>query len=642
MNFRITFIFLIVLSCFAKSFAQSKSTTLLTLDSKPVTVDEFVYLYTKNHQGNEQVYSKEKINEYFDLFINFKLKVEEARHRGMDTTQAFHKELNSYKEELKKPYTAEKDDLERLTKEAYDRMKQEVKASHILIAVKPDALPEDTLKAYEKISELRSRIIGGEDFEKLAREFSEDPSAKSNGGSLGYFTALQMVFPFEDAAFKMNTGDVSKPVRTRFGYHILRVEDKRPSRGEVEVSHILIRGNDEKAKTTINKVHAKAVAGEEWDKLCKEYSQDPGTKDKGGRLRPFGPGALASAPTFEERAFSMTESGEISEPFETPFGWHIIRLERKIPLPPYEEIKESLKKRIARDERMQISKAIADKKRKEKLQFKEVTATKNTIFSKADTTLTKGNWKVELAGMENEILFSIQSNKVSVGDFVRYIRYNQTSTNVTPAVYISQLYDRFVESELNEAEDKLLQLQFPEYRNLVNEYGEGILLFGIMEKEVWNKASDDSIGQHKYYDNNLEKYQAGDRIRARVFTSTDNAIIDSVQLKIQQGDTLTVADLKKFKSVADFRSYEKGENRGIDAINWTIGMHKAEADGMYYLVEVDKLVPPGPKDFAEVRANVISDYQDYLEKEWIARLKEKYPVKMNKKGVKEIMKLSKK
>lgn len=614
---------------------KNSDVTLFTINDKTIKVSEFVYLYSKNHQGKSEEFTKEKIEEYLELFINFKLKVTEAESRKMDTSEAFVKELNTYKEELKKPFVAEIDVLDKLVKETYERLGQEIKASHILINSKPEDSPEDTLVAFNKAMELRERILKGEQFEKLAREFSDDPSAKSNGGMLGYFSALQMVYPFEQAAYQLKVGEISKPVRTRFGYHLIKVEDKRPSSGEVEVSHILVRGADEQSKKTIDEVYGKLLKEGDWDALCKQYSQDPGTKDNGGRLRPFGPGALASAPKFEEVAFSMNEPGSVSAPFQTSFGWHIIRLENKIKLPPFNEMQESLKRRVARDDRMAISKSIMMDRRKTKLNYKEDPLLITHIASMADSSLIKGKWNSSKTLDGNTKLFSLDGKPYNINDFSDFILRNQSPTNVAPSVYIKQLYDQFTEEKLAEIEDVKLQQENPEYKNLVNEYREGILLFSIMEKEVWNKASEDSIGQRNYYDTHKANYNAGLRVEARIFSIADKEYLNVIKSKIEAGDTLRSEDLSRFKSVTNFRVFERGDNAAIDKINWTVGLHETEADGMYYLVELNKLVEPGLKKFDEVRASIISDYQDYLEKSWIAQLKSKYVVKINSRGKKK-------
>jgi peptidyl-prolyl cis-trans isomerase SurA len=404
----------------------------------------------------------------------------------------------------------------------------------------------------------------------------------------------------------------------------------------VEVSHILVRGADDEAKNLISKVYDELQKNGNWDTLCAKYSQDQGTRESGGRLRPFGLGALASAPKFEEVAFSLNEVGVISEPVQTSFGWHIIRLERKIPLPPFAELKTSLERRIARDERMAISKTLVAEKRKSKFNYKANGSMTKNLKLLADSSIVKGNWKLSKTVVkETEILFSIGETNFTVREFANYITGNQSGSNVSPNSYIQELYDQFVDEQLAAMEDTQLQNANPEYRKMVKEYREGILLFSIMEKEVWNKASEDSLGQRKYYNEHADKYASGLRLEARIFSTEDQSFRDEIKGKIQKGDTLSQGDTKKFKSILNFRAYERGDNKIIDLINWTVGLHEAENEGMYYLVEASKLVSPGLKKFSEVRASVISDYQDYLEKAWLKDLKEKYPAKVNSKGRKK-------
>ncbi|MEK6780813.1 MAG: peptidylprolyl isomerase [Bacteroidota bacterium] len=629
------------ITCFGqKSKNTAQPLPLFTVGNNPVSTDEFIYLYKKNHPSKTEDYTDPKITEYLDLYINFKLKIAEAKQRKMDTTAAFKKEYNSYKEELKKPYVAESNELDRLTKEAYANLTEEVKVSHILITLKPEATPADTLVAFQKITDIRSQAIAGEDFGKLAKEFSEDPSAKSNNGNLGYFTAMQMVYPFEVIAYKTKVGEVSPPVRTRFGYHIIKVYDRKAARGEVEVSHILLRtggGHDTKVKNTVFEIFDQLKGGRNWEELCAEYSEDNATKSNGGKLRPFGVGALSSVPEFEKVAFSLENPGDISDPFQSAIGWHLVRLEKKIPLLSFKEMEPALKRRVSRDERLQISKTSLMAKRKNELGFVEYDAAQQ-IKSLADTSLVKARWKFSgEESFKSQTLFVIESNPVHVGDFIQFIYKNQVNSALSHETYIHQLYEKFVEEKLNKREEEILVTQNPEFRSLLNEYYEGILLFSIMEKEVWNKASEDSSGQHGFYNQHLLKYSAGDRVVARIFSTTDQAFLEEILLKISIGDSITKEDAKKFKSVQNSRPYEKGENKIIDKISWSIGIHLSEEDGIHYLVEISKLVPPGTKSFSEARTQIISDYQDYLEIKWIAELKSKYPVKVNTKSKKNML-----
>lgn len=635
------FIVFISFTAIAQLSAEKKSLTLFTVSTAQVSTEEFLHLYRKNSLNKSEASTEQAVKEYLDLLINFKLKIAEAKARGLDTTQKFNKEFKTYREELKRPYRAEPDALDKLTKDTYQRLTEEVKASNILINVKPDAAPSDTLAAYEKITQARHRVLQGESFEKMAGEISEDPSAKYNFGSLGYFTAMQMVYPFEEAAYTTKPGEISSIVRTQFGYHILKVYDRKPSRGEVEVSHILLRASspdDSKVKGKIFDVYDQLKAGRNWDEVCKEYSDDAATKNTGGRLRPFGIGALASVPEFEATAFAMKQPGDLSDPFQSNIGWHIIRLEKKIPLLPFSEMETALKRKLSRDERLQISKQALSDKRKREYGFTEDSQAKEKIFTQADSSLTKGKWNFNGSEeLKTQTLFSILNKLISSSEFIQYSMANQTAVNMTPSGYMKQLYDGFVEDKILNAEEEKLQQEHPEFKSLLTEYREGILLFDVMEKEVWNKASEDTTGQRKFYEENKNTYQAGERLEARIFTASDKSITEGIMAKVSQGDSLNNADLKKFKSIQPFRLYERKDSKIIDRINWTAGLQEIEVDGQFYLVEAKRLVSPGIKSFEEARSNVISDYQDYLEKTWLTELRKKFPVKVNNKGKKFVL-----
>lgn len=625
--------------CLAQKNKTDKPVVLFTIGSTPYYIDEFVYLYRKNYAGKPDELTDDKISDYLNLFVNFKLKVTEAKHRGMDTTVAFMKEFKSYRDELRKPYAAEPDELDRLAKEAYDHLTSELKVSHILIMLRPDAIPADTLAAFNKIVDIRNRALNGEDFGKLADEFSEDPGARATHGDLGYFTGFQFVYPFEKVAYATKVGEISRPVRTRFGYHLIKVLDRIPARGEVEVSHIYQNsrsGNEKNARNKIFEAYEQLKGGRNWDEVCKEFSDDGATKNTGGRLRPFGVrGMSADVPEFERIAFSLQQPGDISDPFQSALGWHIIRLEKKIPIPAYKDMEMSLKRKVARDERLQISKTAALNKHKKEFAFTETGIT-SEVMQLADSNLVKGKWKfLGDSTLPGKNIFTIMGRPTTAGVFFRFIKANQNPSSLTPVAYMQQLYDSFIEEKIAEQQDNLLAQQHPEFARLLNEYSEGILLFSIMEKEIWNKASEDSAGQRKFYEQNQNRYKAGERVDARIFATADKIFFEEVKAKIARGDTLSVSDMKKFKSVQNFRYFEKGENKIIDGMPWSIGLHETNADGMYYLVEIRNLIVAGSKSYEEARARVISDYQDNLEKIWIDQLKIKYPLKISTKGKKQ-------
>ncbi len=626
---------LFTIPAWSQKSKKATSSVLFSVNNRAVTSNEFIYLYRKNHPDKTKDYTKQRVDEYLDLFVNFKLKVEEARSRGIDTTKVFLGEYTKYKEELRRPYLPEGRMVDSLVRLTYQRLTEEIRAAHLLIAFKPDAAPADTLIAYNKILELKTRAQAGENFGELAFTFSEDPSAKINKGDLGYFTALQMVYPFENAAYQGKPGEVVGPVKTRFGYHLLHIVDRKPARGEVEVSHIMIRSSseseDQRAKNLIFDIYDQVKGGASWDELCAQYSEDANSKSNGGRLRPFGVGAMAAAPEFDRVAFSLEEPGEISDPFKTAYGWHVVRLERKIPLPSFEELAPSLKTRVMRDERVQLSKQALLTRLKKEFAFQENQPVKTKIVALADTTLTRGRWNVQ-SFPSNEIIITLNIRPIPANEFIQYVKSNQRTTSLTPGEYILQLYGTFVEAVMNEAYEEKLIRSNPDYEMLLREYYEGILLFDIMEKEVWNKASEDTVGQRTYFDKNASRYQAGERVKAELYSTSAPDNLKLLQEAISKQDTISIDQLVNSRKIR----YEKGNFQRNDRpvlakIDWKTGDYTVENNGLYYLARISELLPPGLLTYEEAKAQVIADYQNYLEKEWVEQLKLKYPVKINEK-----------
>lgn len=624
------------------SLAQSgsKSQTLFSVNKKAVSVDEFIYLYEKNHKGKPEEFTQEKIDDYLSLFIKFKLKVEEARQRGLDTTSKFKKEFAGYKEALRKPYLPDTKLVDSLSLLTYNRLTEEVKAAHILIKVLADASPADTLAAYSKVMAIKKRVDAGEDFGTLAVSLSEDPSAKSNEGNLGYFTALQMVYPFESGAYNTAIGNVSKPIRTRFGYHLIKVIDRRKAQGEVEVSHLLIRtGKDrdtEKAKKVVFEIYDRLEGGATWDELCRQYSEDPSSKDNGGKLRPFGVGAMASVPEFERTAFSLNTPGEYSTPFATQYGWHIVRLEKKIPLPSYKEMEASLKSRVSRDERMQTAKASIQKSLRNTYGYVENAEVKKQVLALADSSLQLAGWKKPTGALADQTLFSLGTKQVPAREYFDFVVANQKQNKLAPSVYFNQLFENFVNARIElEVEEKLMKTN-PDYRYLSNEYYEGILLFDIMEKEVWNKASEDSIGQQAFFAANPGKYKAGERAQASIYRSTKVNALDTLQQLLEQKSIAPDEFIKKNGIRSEKGKFEKAERPVFSSVSWSAGIHRAELEGNYYLVQIESILPAGDRTFDEARGLLISDYQTHLENEWLKVLEKKYAVKINGKGKKYV------
>lgn len=614
--------------------AQKKSSGLdiFTINKKGVTTEEFAYLFKKNHPSKGD-FTEQKMEEYLTLFINFKLKVEEALNRRMDTTSAFKKEFNTYKEELRKPYLPETRVIDSLVRLTYDRLKSEVRASHILVTVSKDARPEDTLKAWARIQTLRQRALNGEDFNQLALENSEDQSARVNKGDLGYFTAMQMVYPFEVEAYQTPVGQISNIVRTQFGYHIIRVADKRPARGEIEVSHIMLRttpgASDATAKNTIFEVYEKLQKGVAWNELVKEYSEDQSSREAGGRLRPFGVGVMSSIPEFEKAAFELERPGQVSDPFKTAYGWHIVRLEQKIPLPSLETLMPSLKGRVSRDERLQVSKQALTKRYKSEYKFAETPA-RHELTQWADSTLSEGRWKKKIPNATGTILFRLNGKDFTLAQFQEYAAIRQRANAFKPAEYIEQLYQGFVEESLNQEIEQGILRQYPEYGWLVREYFEGMLLFEIMEKEVWNKASEDTVGQLRFYTANASRYDAGERMRGHIYAASHPAKAKDLLKLLEAKDSVALSRFVSENKIRDDEgTFEKAERAALASVAFKPGVYESQQNGVYYVIAIEEVIPPGKASFREARAEVITDYQNDLEQRWVAALKKKYKLKVN-------------
>jgi len=342
----------------AVSFAQeNKKEVLFTIDNKPYYTEEFARVYKKNLDLVKDD-SQKDLNHYLDLFVGYKLKVEKANKLGLQNNTAYLNELKSYRTQLSKNYVTDTKVTKELIEEAYKRSLKEIKASHILFALDENAEPADTLKVYNQAMEVRKKLVNGENFETVAAQYSQDPSVKDNKGDLGWFSVFRMVYAFESAAYKTKKGEISLPVRTRFGYHLIKVNDIRDNRGQVTVAHIMTLNGQSPteaatAKSTIDDVYKKLKQGESFENLAQQFSQDKSTSGKGGQLQRFGSGELSSE-EFENVAFSLTEKGQLSAPFQSQFGWHIIKLIEKHPVKPLDESEIDFDGKIRKDDRSKL------------------------------------------------------------------------------------------------------------------------------------------------------------------------------------------------------------------------------------------------------------------------------------------------
>lgn len=622
-----------------------KEKPLFKLGTKEYYTEEFEYYFSKNNDELTKDSVEFKVKEYLDLFVKFRLKVLEAENRNMHLDETFIKELSGYQKQLAKPYLTESKMSEALIKEVYERMKEEVRASHILLKVKENALPEDTLKVYNKVMQIRSQVVAGANFDSLAQITSEDPSAKQNKGDLGYFSALAMVYPFEEAAFSTSVNDVSNPTRTRFGYHLIKVTDRRKAQGKVKVAHIMLRekkevNNDvENIELKISSIHQKLSNGESWDELCNLYSEDRNTKAKGGVLNWFGTGNLVKE--FEAAAFGLQKKGDISTPFKTRFGWHIVKLLDKKSIEPLEEIRGRIESKISRDSRSKVKKEQTLTSLKSQNDFELDYSVLDQVIGSFDTTLLEGKWQIDSTEFTNQTIFSLGGQNYSSWDFSDFVNKKQRKRQgVSVTKYAESLYNQFEEKSIFEFEEKNLETNNKEYRMVLGEYRDGILLFNLMEKEVWGKAVEDTVGLKAYYKSNQDEYEAKESAIVRFFVSDKQEVIEKAKPFLDKTKNEIDKAFNKEEplnlQVFD-KTVEKGEDSDIDNY-WKVGVYDFEKDNRKYLLQVQEIVPKKYKPLNTIKGQVISDYQNYLEETWVSGLKSKYPVKINKSSLKQFIK----
>ena len=635
---------LLLLLQFSNVFAQEvKKEVLFSIDDKPYYTDEFIRVYNKNLDLVKDD-SQKDIDVYFDLFLGYKLKVDKAYKIGLQNSLKYQNELKSYRTQLSKNYTSDSKVTEALTKEAYDRSLKEVRASHILILVDENASPADTLKAYNEAIKVRDEIKKGMSFEDAAVKYSQDPSAKDNKGDLGYFSAFRMVYPFESAAFNTPKGEISKPTRTRFGYHLIKVVDQRDNKGEVTVAHIMVlekkdeNGND-LSKNTIEDIYQKLQQGEKFEALAQQFSEDKSSSSKGGVLQRFGTGQLSSN-EFEEVAFSLKKPNEVSKPFKTQFGWHIVKLIEKHPVRTFEESKNELENKIRRDDRSKLITSSLT----EKLKKKYTVSTDKKVLASVKKLVTddyyKQTWEVSpevLKANNKELLVINKDAKINASSFLQYLQEQQKQNLQIKPInnLVYHFYNQFIDVKLNEYYDAHLETEFPEFSYVMDEYRDGLLLFDLMEREIWERSKSDTVGQKQFYLDNIANYKWKKRVETEIYSSTNKSDIEKAFKYAKKGKDADYIKGKlneegKVNVMVQSGLYEEDDKTLPKKIELNSGLSEIVKDGDYYFfLNTKKVLPSQPKDFIEARGRVINDYQQFLEANWVSELKKNVDIKVN-------------
>ncbi|MBL7933813.1 MAG: peptidylprolyl isomerase [Bacteroidia bacterium] len=675
-------------------FATAQDPVVMTINDKPIKRSEFEAVYHKNNNNKDVTNNAKSVKEYVDLFSLYKSKVFEAESLGLDTVRTFKSELAGYRRQLAAPYLTDRNTNDNLLTEAYERMKTEVRASHILIKIDETALPKDTLEAWTRTNLIRNAILGkaaspsdisayekllknstdvirqlkgkdsalykkrmkevkdlteltkesGDRFNSAAPKFSEEPGAAETKGDLNYFSAFDMVYPFENAVYATKQGEVSNIVRSRFGYHILKVYDVRPMRGEITVEHIMAKfpknATDQdkaNAKTKIDEIYGKLKAGQNFEDLARQFSDDKQSSERGGLMQPFKSNGRWPK-SFEDAAYALKKDNDYSEPIMTPHGWHIIKRLSVKTLPPYADIKTELKNRVSRDNgRSQMGRVALIERVKKENGFKENLKNRDELMKVLDSTYLKATWKAESAAkLGNKEIFNLGGKSYTQNDFAKFLETQMSfRQNADIGAVMKGIYKTWVDESVVAYEDSQLEKKYVEFANLYREYRDGILLFDLTDQKVWSKAVKDTAGLRVFYEKNRNNYMWDERAEVTIYKCIDQKVAKDVRkmLKEKKTEKQITDALNKTSQLnvsVENITYLKGENKNIDA-NWKVGIaeNDIQDEKNYAVLVVSKILPKSPKTLAECRGNATADYQNYLDKEWLAYLKGKYIVKVN-------------
>lgn len=663
MRTRKTLFSLLMASLSLGAMAQDK--VLMKINNKPVYKSDFEYLYHKNTEGSAS--KPMDVKEYVDLFVNYRLKVEEAENQGLDKDPKFINEYKSYRNQLVRPYLEDTTSINVVAKDIYDRLGQNIEVSHILIAFdrsKETLLPADTLAAYNKAMEIRARLFGtkkkkAESFEVVAFEASEDPGAKmgERAGYLGWTTSLMFVAPFEDAMYALNVGDISMPVRSRFGYHLIKVHNKRQDGGEINAAHIMFsypsvkRRGDKPTQAELDSVqqvamgvYAKLQAGGSYDELCKEYSADKVSAQKGGDLGWFS--FTSRFPrVFVDQAFSLKKEGEYTKPFATEFGYHIVKLLGTKPRESWEQSATGVKDMLKRSDF--YTKVLAEETKTLEKDFKTTLdvgeyAKLQTIANQYYPTDSLFAAKVV---DKNATLLSVADQRFPVGDFTTYLLQTPVQSNMSTDALTLAL-DAFKKQQLEKAHEASIEKTHPDLVRLSQEYHDGILLFNVMNQEVWDKALKDSVGLEKQFNDNRSKYVWDQsKFKGVAVVAKDQASMDKVA-KLYKNIKDTDKLVEELKVVAKNDStlqikvergvWAKNENSYVDKQIYKLKDVTVKENAKYPIYQVFGKMLKKPESFKDIKGPVVSDYQNWLETTWIKSLKDKYPVVIDEEVLKTV------
>ncbi len=628
------------IALFSNYVFGQKDEVLFTVNKTPVTVSEFKYIYEKSNNKNAD-YSEKSLQESLDLYTRFKLKVAKARDLKMDTLPSLRTELDSYKRQLADSYLMDKEVNEKLAKELFDRMQNDVRVAHIFIAAGTD----DTIKPQLKINEIKVRLKKGDKFEDLVKIYSEDESTKKEGGDIGFLAPMYPngFYSLENLVYSLKKGEVGGPVKTSAGWHFVKILDTRPARGEMEIAQILVRitkdFDEGFAKDRIDSIYAMLQNGADFGETARKYSGDLASAPKGGFLGFITIGQYDSA--FEDPVFALTRDGDYTRPFKTALGYHIVKRISKKDMSDFNTVKKALMTKVSQNERFGIAKGKLVDAIKKEYHFSQDNKVLNQYIDSVNTDRFYSNiWKAPV--MPNTTIFSIGDKKYNTGELSTFLIDNtrrrvRMDKNVIPSKAFDELYNEFVSDKAIEYEQGRLEYKYPEYKALTREYEEGFLFFEVTNNEIWNKASQDSVGIEKFFNEHRDKYMWEERARVLHYSIKASGP-EELNRIYEFAKKYTPEELQK-KYGTDKVSYtseiiEKSSSNEMNSLKWKQGelselqRNPDGKSGSYDKVE--SIMPPSRKELKDARGFVIADYQDFLDNQWVEKLKHEYSVNVNK------------
>jgi peptidyl-prolyl cis-trans isomerase SurA len=665
---------------------------VFSIDKDKVYADEFERQYLKNINLKEDAVTSKDIRNYLDLYIKFKLKVQDAKDAGLDTATAYVQELQMYRDQLARNYLYDRSVTDALVKEAYDRMQSEVKVSHILILCSPDASDADQKKALDKIENIHRMLMRNPtalNFGDIARTESEDVGTKSAGGDLGWMTALQVVYEFENQAYTTPLGGISPVFKTEFGYHILMVNDKRVNRGDIKVNHILVRvmnkdeSSDTEARKKIDEIMLNISSGKEtFENMAKTYSEDYNSRYNGGAMDYINVTQFVGdvdRQYWADQAFSLKKDGDITTPFRTNYGWHLLQRVNLRPLRSFEdkEMRSILKMDVQKNQRSQISVDSLVVKIKKENGFKLNNVAVDAVIQYLDSNFMSGKFDettmpemhkvIKMDGKKKTVtefnlrkmeVFKLGEESYSVADLFTNFTYNTKPVTGTKRDGVERILNGWIDKTCVEYQNEHLEEKSVEFRDIYQEYKEGILMFNRMQQLVWDRANNDTVGLKAYFAQHQSEYNWNNRFDVGVYFCNDAKMMKTVAKQVKKGissDSLRRQHTKQ--NILDF-SYRTGKFEMSDTFlfapspilkmmfaDLSAEKPKYNKPGIYQVgqvgadfivIKVNAYLPAGPKTLDETRGPVASKYQEQLEREWIESLRNRYAVTVNESAMQDI------